>query len=247
MHFSPPILDPGCALFLDFDGTLVDIAPTPDAVVVPPGLTDALVRLAQRLHGAVALISGRPLAQLDQFLAPLRLPAAGIHGAERRRPDGIVERRALAELDAVADVAQRLAADRPGLLVERKPCAVALHYRGAPECEALCRDAMQEVVARQPALHAIHGKMVIEVLPAGVSKGHAVEQFLLELPFAGRRPVFIGDDVTDEDGFAAVLRAGGVAVRVGSGPTVATHGLSSPQAVRRWLAAALPTETEPIA
>jgi len=245
MQSDPPDLDSRCALFLDFDGTLVDIAPTPDAVVVPPGLTDALGRLSRWLDGAIALISGRPISQLDRWLAPLALPAAGVHGAERRRADGVVERRALPELDAVAHVAQALAMAHPGLLVERKTCAVALHYRGAPQCEALCRAAMQDVAARQPALHLMNGKMVIEVLPRGVSKGHAVEQFMGEAPFEGRRPVFVGDDVTDEAGFEAVQRAGGVAVRVGRGPSVAAHGLASPQAVLRWLNVPLGVAPEP--
>jgi trehalose 6-phosphate phosphatase len=245
MQSDPPALDSRCALFLDFDGTLVDIAPTPDAVVVPPGLTDVLDRLARWLGGAVALISGRPLSQLDRWLAPLALPAAGVHGAERRRADGVVERRALAELDAVADVAHALAMTHPGLLVERKTCAVALHYRGAPQCEALCRSAMQEATRGQPALHLMNGKMVLEVLPHGVSKGHAVELFMREAPFEGRRPVFVGDDVTDEAGFEAVQRAGGTAVRVGRGPSIAAHGMPSPEAVRRWLGQSLGIAAEP--
>jgi trehalose 6-phosphate phosphatase len=245
MQSNPPALDSRCALFLDFDGTLVDIAPTPDAVVVPPSLTDVLGRLAQWLDGAVALVSGRPLSQLDRWLAPLALPAAGVHGAERRRADGVVERRALAELDSVADVAYALAMVHPGLLVERKTCAVALHYRGAPQCEALCRAAMHEAVGRQPALHLMNGKMVIEALPRGVSKGHAVEEFMGEPPFKGRHPVFVGDDVTDEAGFEAVQRIGGTAVRVGRGPSVAAHGMASPREVLRWLSVPLGIAPEP--
>ena len=229
-------LDARSALFLDFDGTLVDIASTPDAVSVAPGLTDMLHRLAGALDGALALISGRPLEQLDRFLSPLVLPAAGVHGAERRRPDGVVERRALPALERVAALALRLAAQHPGLLVERKVSAVALHYRAAPELEASCRDAMAQAVEGEPSLHVMHGKMVLEALPRGVSKGHAVDAFLREPPFAGRRPVFIGDDVTDEAGFEAVQRAGGLAVRVGDGPSIATHQLPNPAAVRGWLA-----------
>jgi trehalose 6-phosphate phosphatase len=238
MQHCLPDLDARCALFLDFDGTLVDIAPSPDAVVVEQGLTDALSALVRRLGGAVAVISGRPLAQIDRWLAPLVLPAAGVHGAERRRADGRVERLSLASLDAVAQAAQRLADAHAGLLVERKSTAVALHYRLAPELEAVCVATMTAAAARDPALHAMRGKMVIEVLPHGVSKGHAVEQFLAEPPFSGRRPVFIGDDVTDEAGFAVVRRRGGAAVRVGPGHSVATHRIDSPAAVRTWLAQA---------
>jgi trehalose 6-phosphate phosphatase len=244
MHFSFD-LDAASALFLDFDGTLVDIAPTPDAVSVEPGLTGTLTLLQRALDGAVALVSGRPLAQLDTFLAPLVLPAAGVHGAERRRPDGVVERRALPALERVADAAMQLAGLQPGLIVERKTSSVALHYRGAPQCEALCRATMQQVVAVEPGLHLMLGKMVVEALPRGVSKGRAVEAFLRERPFAGRKPVFIGDDVTDEDGFEAVQRAGGVAVRVGDGTTVALHRLPTPSAVRRWLARQLETVGTP--
>jgi trehalose 6-phosphate phosphatase len=236
-------LDPRSTLFLDFDGTLVGIAQTPEAVYVEPGLTDLLARLAAALDGAVALVSGRPLEQLDRYLAPLRLPAAGVHGAERRRPDGVVERRALPALERVADVALRLAAEHPGLLVERKISAVALHYRGAPHQEAACRAAMQQAVAGDSGLHLMHGKMVIEALPHGVGKGHAVDAFLREPPFAGRRPIFIGDDVTDEAGFEAVQRAGGVAARVGPGQSIATHQLATPAAVRHWLARQLDTLT----
>jgi trehalose 6-phosphate phosphatase len=245
MNSVPPVLDARCALFLDFDGTLVDIAPTPDAVVVAPGLTDTLARLAQRLDGAVALISGRPIAQLDHWLAPLALPAAGVHGAERRRPDGVIERRALPQLDRAAAVAQRMALAYPGLLVERKSCAVALHYRGAPHCETLCRKAMHEAAGAEPGLHVMHGKMVVEVLPRGVGKGQALAEFLLERPFAGRRPVFVGDDVTDESGFEAAQRAGGIAVRVGPGPSVAMHRLPTSAAVRRWLTDAMRATPEP--
>jgi trehalose 6-phosphate phosphatase len=235
MHFSFD-LGPNSALFLDFDGTLVDIAPTPDAVSVETGLTRTLAQLAQVLDGALALVSGRPLAQLDGFLAPLVLPAAGVHGAERRRPDGVVERRALPALERVAEAALQLASRQPGLIVERKTSSVALHYRAAPQCESLCRTTLQQAVAGEPDLHLMCGKMVVEALPRGVSKGRAVDAFLKEPPFAGRKPVFIGDDVTDEAGFEAVQRAGGYAVRVGDGASVALHRLPTPSAVRRWLA-----------
>ena len=232
---NPPPLADDLALFLDFDGSLVDLAPSPDRIVVDPDLTGALVALCRRLGGALAIVSGRPLDDLDRWLSPLRLAAAGIHGAERRRADGQVIRLPTGELDQVTRVAEALAAAHPGLLVERKGLAVALHYRLAPACEAMCRDAMVEAVEHAPGLHLLHGKMVLEVLPRGVSKGHAIEQFLAEPPFAGRRPLFLGDDVTDEAGFEAVQRLGGLAVKVGAGHSVARLRVDGAPDVRRWL------------
>src|SRR5688572_16515775 len=226
-----PHLDTRSALFLDFDGTLVDIAPAPDRVVVEPGLVDALGSLAHCMGGALGIVSGRPIAEVDRWLHPLVLPVAGIHGAERRRADGSLERIALAGLGEVAAAAERVAAQHPGLRVERKGVAVALHYRLAPEQEAQCLAAMADAVSRDPSLHLMRGKMVVEVLPNGVSKGHAIDAFLAEPPFAGRRPVFLGDDVTDEHGFAAVQRLGGQAVKVGPGETVAALRLGAPDNV----------------
>lgn len=230
-----PRLDSASALFLDFDGTLVDIAPAPDRVVVEPGLVASLGSLARCMGGALGIVSGRPIAEVDRWLAPLQLPVAGIHGAERRSADGAVRRIALSGLDAVAEAAERVATLHPGLRVERKGVAVALHYRLAPQHEADCLAAMADAVSRDPGLHLMRGKMVVEVLPNGVSKGHAIDAFLAEPPFAGRRPVFLGDDVTDEHGFAAVQRLGGEAVKVGPGDTIAALRLGSPDNVRRWL------------
>ncbi|MBL0421150.1 trehalose-phosphatase [Ramlibacter sp. AW1] len=223
------------ALFLDFDGTLVDIAPTPDAVVVPPGLIDALGELHERLGGALAVISGRPIEQIDAFLHPLRLPAAGVHGVERRRSDGGVEVVDAAVPDRVRQAAEELAARHAGLQLEIKRGSIALHYRGAPELEALCVAAMQAAVDASPGLILLRGKMVAEAKPADASKGRAIEAFLGEAPFRDRRPVFIGDDVTDEVGFSAVQRSGGLGIKVGEGASVARHRLPSAAAVREQL------------
>jgi trehalose 6-phosphate phosphatase len=189
----------------------------------------------------VAIVSGRPIMGIDRWMAPLELPVAGIHGAERRRADGEVDRMPLAPLHSAVTTAERLAAQHPGLRVERKGLAVALHYRQAPDLEAMCRSAMAQAVADEPSLHLLHGKKVIEVLPRGVSKGQAIEAFLREPPFAGRHPIFIGDDVTDEDGFAVVQRAGGVSIKVGEGHSVAAYRLGSAAGVRHWLHAAADT------
>ncbi|HSV47498.1 MAG TPA: trehalose-phosphatase [Ramlibacter sp.] len=233
------ILSPACALFLDFDGTLVDIAPAPEAVVVPSGLVPSLGALQQYLGGAIALISGRPIAQIDEFLAPLQLPAAGVHGAERRRADGLLELLATHPLELVEDAARTLALAHPALRVEIKRGSVALHYRQAPELEALCLDTMQAAVAQSPGVTLLRGKMVAEAKPGGASKGRAIETFLHEPPFHGRTPVFIGDDVTDEVGFSTVQRLGGLGIKVGEGATVAWQRMATPAVMRTELEAAV--------
>jgi trehalose 6-phosphate phosphatase len=232
---TPPRLTPDAALFLDFDGTLVALAETPEAIEVPSGLVALLGDLHDLLGGALAVVSGRQIDAIDRFLAPLRLPAAGEHGVQRRDAAGEMLEQKPPDLLAVLDVANKLAGEHPGLLVERKHAAVALHYRLAPDMEALCRDAMWSIIAHQPQLELLHGKFVFEVKPAGVNKGIAIDAFLQEKPFAGRVPVFAGDDTTDESGFAVVQPRGGIAVKVGSGPSLATHRLESPRAVFEWL------------
>lgn len=226
------ILSPACALFLDFDGTLVDIAPEPGAVVVPCGLVPTLTSLQQYLGGAVAVVSGRPIREIDQYLAPLRLPVAGVHGAERRGADGDVDLAASYPLQAVEQAAGELARQHPQLLLEHKGTSLALHYRQAPHLEQLCLDVMQQAVAQSPGLALLRGKMVAEAKPVGASKGNAIEAFLREPPFAGRTPVFVGDDITDEVGFSTVQRLGGLGVKVGEGPTVAWQRLPHPGALR---------------
>jgi trehalose 6-phosphate phosphatase len=238
-----PTLTDDQALFLDFDGTLVDIAPRPDGIVLDPMLRAALSRLSGRLLGALAIVSGRPIADIDRWLAPLVLPCAGVHGAERRGASSRSAAQPLPELEAVARELQAFAAARTGLAVERKSVSVALHYRLAPELEADCRDAVVQALQQAPGLRLLHGKRVLEVLPRTVGKGHAIEAFLQEPPFAGRRPMFVGDDITDEAGFELVQRRGGVAVKVGAGESRAACRIDSPGAVRRWLFAA--AELEP--
>ena len=240
MHMTlVEILQPSCALFLDFDGTMVDIAPQPHAVHVPAPLLEVLQELQAHLRGAVAVISGRPIAQIDEFLEPLRLPVAGVHGAERRDGEGRVHLLNTHPLDHVEAVARALAAQHAGLLVEVKRGSLALHYRQRPELEALCLATMQQAVDASPGLTLLRGKMVAEAKPGGASKGHAIEAFLAEPPFAGRVPVFIGDDVTDEVGFSTVQRLGGMGIKVGEGATVASRRLPDPSALRRALEAAV--------
>jgi trehalose 6-phosphate phosphatase len=233
------ILYPSCALFLDFDGTIVDIAPRPNEVQVPEPMIGVLQDLHGYLQGAVAVISGRPIEQIDAFLQPLQLAVAGVHGAERRGADGQLHLLSTHPLDRIEEAAVKLAADHPGLLVENKRGSLALHYRQRPELEALCLHTMQEAVDDSPGITLLRGKMVAEAKPGGASKGHAIEAFLAEAPFAGRTPVFIGDDITDEVGFSAVQRLGGLGIKVGTGPTCAFGRLANPSALRQELEAAI--------
>lgn len=229
------------ALFLDVDGTLLEIASSPQAVSVPPDLRERLRALSLASGGAVALVSGRAITDLDALFAPLTLPSAGLHGFEHRGASGAWRRRPLpsaAVLEAARSAMLDLAARHAGLLAEDKRFALALHYRGAPQLEEAALTAMRAVAARaEGELEMQRGKMVIELRPAGASKGAAVADFLGEAPFAGRRPVFIGDDLTDESAFELVSRRGGLAVLVGA-PRLTAAGarLADVAAVRDWLA-----------
>ena len=234
-----PTIGPQTALFLDFDGTLADLASEPEGVELASGVIPALVRLSEQLGGALAIVSGRRLADLDSFLAPLRLPAAAEHGALRRQADGRVVSLAAPDVQEVARRAAELAAHHDGLRVEIKSAAVALHYRHAPTLEALCLEVMQQAADSTPGVELLSGKFVFEVKPANVSKGIAIRAFMTEPPFAGRQPIFAGDDTTDEDGFSAVQLLGGKGIKVGEGTTLAQHRCASPAHLRQWLHAAL--------
>lgn len=237
-HILPSITSQ-TALFLDFDGTLVDIASQPESVEVPADLVELLRGLQAKLGGALAIVSGRKMSDLDQFLAPLRLPSAAEHGSEQRLPGGEPVQIAAPQLNEVIRVAEALAAEHAGLKVEIKSAAVALHYRHAPQLETLCLEALAELVKRTPGVELMHGKCVLEVKPAGVSKGSAMEAFMLHPSFRARIPVFAGDDTTDEAGFAAVQAMGGAGIKVGDGPSLAGHRCPSPTAIRQWLRDAL--------
>jgi len=231
------------ALFLDIDGTLVAIAATPQEVRVEPGLRPLLERLQAGCDGALALVSGRSLAGIDALFRPLRLPAAGLHGWERRRADGTAA--ATGEPTArLAPLRPRLAAfiaTRPGLLIEDKQGSLALHYREAPRYAAAVRRFARELAAADPELRLIGGRKVVEFQPRGMDKGQAIAAFLAEPPFLGRRPIYAGDDATDEDGFAAVHRLDGLSIRVLGSETrrrasAARYALPSVAALHDWLA-----------
>ncbi|HVC30483.1 MAG TPA: trehalose-phosphatase [Steroidobacteraceae bacterium] len=229
------------AIFLDVDGTLLEIAARPQAVSVPEDLRGLLRSLFLASGGAVALVSGRAIADLDRLFAPLTLPSAGLHGFEHRGAGGVYSTRPLppaASLEFAREALLRVARQHTGLLVEDKKFALALHYRGAPDLEETAVAAMRDIVTRVgEELELQRGKMVVELRPAGASKGKAVAGFLGEAPFAGRLPVFLGDDLTDEPAFELVNRLDGVSVLVGSPrPSAARARLDDVTAVRRWLA-----------
>ncbi len=236
---QPPSLPHSAALFLDFDGTLAPIALTPDAVRVPRGVVPALERLRVELHDAVVIVSGRPLSQIDAFLHPLVLPAAGTHGAERRSAGGTVHTLQAPLPEAIVRLTRDLVQRHPALMLEMKPSGMALHYRACPELEGPCRTFLDRELPLLGALASpwewMHGHFVYELKQRAVSKGHAVRAFLAEPEFAGRLPIFVGDDVTDEEGIRAVQAAGGFGVRVGPGETTAQYRLANPDAVLAWL------------
>jgi trehalose 6-phosphate phosphatase len=227
------------AVLLDFDGTLVELKPTPQEVRVPPSLKHTLSRLRDRLDGALCLVSGRPLADLDVFLDPLRLAIVGGHGAENRlTPNGLISRAKVEPLDP--ELRRRLlaiATGTEGILVENKEYSVALHYRLVPELERAIFDDIVRICSAWPVdtIEVLPGKSVFEVKPSAFNKGVAVRELMQHEPFAGRRPVFIGDDVTDETVFAVLPDYDGLGFSVGR-ELKGTQGMfATPREVRHWL------------
>ena len=205
------------AIFTDFDGTLVEIASHPDAIIVPDDLPARLRSLYSALDGALAVVTGRTIETIDSFLPAQDFSVTGSHGAERRH-DGTSEGPAphiVSNATAITRHVSDTLAGEDGLLVEPKPTGVAVHYRAAPEKGAMASAALESALEGHPDFHAIAGKMVFEARPLSANKGAALEHLMQVKPFAGRTPVFIGDDVTDEDGFAAAERLGGFGIRIG--------------------------------
>jgi len=226
-------------LFLDFDGTLVELCEDPRDVRPEARLVELLGALRVAVDGALAIVSGRLIDDLDRMLHPLRLPAAGLHGLERRDAQG---RRRLAPaapagaLHALRPALRQLVTAHPGLYLEDKSASLAVHYRRAPELEERVQRVLEALAARlAPEFELMHGDKVLEIKPASLDKAAAVEGFMREAPFSGRLPVYVGDDFTDCDGFGAVRRHDGMTVAVGDRIT-AQWRLPDPAAVRAWLA-----------
>jgi trehalose 6-phosphate phosphatase len=239
---APPPLEPGgTALFLDFDGTLVELADAPDLIRIPDALPPLLDRLADRLEGRLAIVSGRAIADLERHLGHIAFAVSGSHGFELRLADG--RRLAGATLDlpaAIRSEIARFAASVPGLLAEEKPGGIAVHYRRAPEEEGRVA-AFLAGLAERTGLVLQRGKMVVELRPPGADKGAALRRMMTEPPFAGARPLFVGDDLTDEHAFAAAAALGGAGMLVGAPrETTALWRLPGVDAVARWLDAAAP-------
>lgn len=237
----PPLLNLASdALFLDLDGTLTPIRERPDDVMVEPAMLGLMHRLGERLGGRLAVISGRSIEDLKRLLPGMSLCLAGIHGLERCRADADVVRIVPTEGLERARVSLLALADRmPGLLLEDKGLGLALHYRQVPQLESAVRAAAL-AIAKENGLVAQTGKMVIEVRGGGADKGAALAEFMAEPPFIGSRPLFVGDDDTDEAGFAIAKSMGGHGILVGPPRrTVASFGLADVAAVDMWLAASL--------
>ena len=229
---------PDWALFLDVDGTILHLRDTPDSVSASDALLELLEAISSRLGGAVALVSGRSIDNLDALFAPHRLPTAGLHGLERRDATGSVHRIPAPEaLDTLRPPLLKLAGSSTKVILEDKGHALAIHYRLAPDMAGDIQDRVEELVRPHLTdLHVMHGKMVCEIKPWQADKGSAIRDFMAEVPFKGRIPVFVGDDTTDEDGFAYVNELGGHSVRVGIGEsTAADHGLAGVDEVISWL------------
>lgn len=227
------------AFFLDLDGTLLDIAETPSAVHTEREELALIEKLRDAAGGAVALVSGRTLEAIDELFAPLKYPAAGQHGVERRDAQGRVHRDAsfpVDELQQAVTPMQEFAGDHPGIVFENKGHSVALHYRLAPQFREEAWAVVRQVAAKLGHIVEVQGgKMVVELKPAGRDKGRAVEEFMREAPFVGRTPVFIGDDITDEHGFRIVNHLGGHSIKVGVGVSAARWRLPHAPGVRAWL------------
>ena len=240
--FSPPpsLLDLSSqsplALFLDFDGTLVEIAPAPDLITVPAYLVPRLEQLASTMEGRLALVSGRSIADLERYLGKTALAMAGSHGLERKLPGHATSGHQLEPIPAAVEAQLNVyCRDNRGVAFEHKPHGAALHFRAAPHLEEKTTQFAQ-AVATDNGLDLKRGKCVVELVPHGANKAAAVQSFMAQPSFSGALPVFIGDDVTDEDGFRAASSLGGFGIRVGNNETsAARYHLSSPRAVHDWL------------
>jgi trehalose 6-phosphate phosphatase len=236
MQTPPPPSLKWC-LFLDVDGTLIELTDSPLDTFANQELKILLSQTAERLGGALALVSGRGIAYLDALFAPLQLPAAGLHGVERRKASGAIHGASFVDgqLSQARAAVYALAQAHPGTLVEDKGRTLAVHYRMAPQHEAAVRQALADIARPLGSnYHIQDGNMVLEIKPRGFSKAAAIKAFMAEPPFSGRKPVFVGDDLTDQEGLRMIEDQGGISVAVGDRVQAQFH-LENPAAVRSWL------------
>jgi trehalose 6-phosphate phosphatase len=236
--FSPPplsLLD-GAALFLDFDGTLVELAETPDSIEVSPALPPLLRRLSAALDGRLAIVTGRAIDDLERYMDCAGVALSGSHGLELRLAHGEhIPLAAPIDMEEAREEIARFVDGRHGLIVENKPSSIALHYRLAP-AEAEDAKAFMTALAERAGLTTQDGKMVVELRPKGADKGDAVRAFMTDAAFAGACPIFVGDDLTDEDAFIAVTALGGAGILVGPArASAASYRLDDVDAVADWL------------
>jgi trehalose 6-phosphate phosphatase len=241
---APPSLARDNALFLDIDGTLADLVDDPAAVRIDDQLVSLLPALSARLGGALALVTGRSIRDVDRLLPGPKLPVAGQHGSERRSAGGAIHLHSpsTTALARLRELLSGLAARHPALRLDDKGLTIALHYRRAPALASYLHRTLRRSLAGADGFVMQSGKMLVEVRPDARDKGSAIRDFMNEPPFAGRLPVFVGDDRTDEHGFAFVTAQGGLSIKVGPGRTCARFRLRDVAAVRRWLAADLPAQ-----
>ena len=236
------------AYFVDLDGTLLELATVPSDVHIDQDLRTIVTALAQVAGGAVAVITGRSIAEVDRLFPALQLAVAGQHGLERRSANGRTMQPPESDfaLAAPRNAMRALVTRHPGLLLEDKGLSLALHYRQVPALASYAHRVMHRWQSELGAAYCVQrGKRVVELKPAGHDKGAAIRTFMDEAPFRGRRPVFIGDDVTDEYGFDVINQLGGISVKVGAGRTTAMWMMPDVTAVRRWLSLAVSAVVPP--
>lgn len=237
---APPLLHANSAFMSDFDGTLVELAPLPDAVSVSAGLAGWLHQLEAHLNHALAIVTGRRLADVDTHLSSLLLMGAGAHGAEIRPEIGARVVPIVAPLEStLVDSINAALRDLPDVWVENKTFALAAHFRQNPAAGPECQTRIRSVLSGLDGVEVFEGHAVVEVRIKGVSKGAATRSFLGTPVFAGRTPVFVGDDFADEEAFLAVQSAGGHGIKVGPGSTRAQYRLPDVAAVHRWICESL--------
>ncbi len=237
--FDPPALETGtAAIFLDFDGTLVEIAKTPSSILVPDGLEPLLAELEKAAGGALALISGRSIADIERFLPGYTGVLVGSHGAQAR---GMPDMTHQVDSSVIAELHRRFAdfAERHGLLAEPKELGAALHFRARPEAAAAAEDFVRDMASEVEGFEVQPAHMAFELKPAGFSKDKAIAALMQMHPFAGRQPIFAGDDATDEPALKWVQMQGGIAIRLGSGASAAPYRLAGPALLLSWLSGGL--------